>query len=140
MKTKGTILVLFIMSTIALLSCSKETVDNFGRDAALNIIVTGNWEKATKTISGNENTSLNITTELLGQDEVINFNKDNKAYVRKEGNEMRTYDFSMPTAKEMIFDGVKYAIQENIVQSVSTLTLVNIIGPVRTQIIFKRKR
>jgi hypothetical protein len=46
----------------------------------------------------------------------------------------------MTSAKEMKFVGVTYAIQENIVQSISTLTLVNITGPVRTEIVFKRKR
>jgi len=125
---------------ITLFSCSKETVDNIGRDAALNIIVSGNWEKATKTISGNEDELLNITEELLDEDETINFNKDGKAYVKKEGNDVRTYDYEMPTAKEMKFDGMTYAIQENIVQSITTLTLVNHTGPVRTEIVFKRKR
>jgi hypothetical protein len=130
--------VLFVV--IGLGSCTKETIDNIGRDAALNIVVTGNWEKATRTISGNDDDLLNITTELLEEDETINFNKDGKAYVRKEGNDVRYYDFEMPSAKEMKFDGVTYAIQENIVQSISTLTLVNITGPVRTEIVFKRKR
>ena len=123
-----------------LFSSTKETIDNIGRDGALNIIVTGNWEKATKTVSGSDNEDLNVTTELLADNEVINFDKDGKAYVKKEGNNVRTYDYEMPTAKEMKFDGMTYAIQETIVQSISTLTLVNYTGPIRTEIKFKRKR
>lgn len=140
MKREMTKLFLALFVVIGLSACSKETVDNIGRDAALNIIVTGNWEKATRTISGNDEEGLNITTELIAEDEVINFNKDNKAYVKKEGNNVRSYDYEMPTAKEMTFDGLAYAIQENIVQSITTLTLVNHTGPVRTEIVFKRKR
>jgi|GEM_PF-325810 len=140
MKTRMTLLSAFAVMALVLFSCTKETVDNIGRDAALNIIVTGNWEKATRTISGNENPDLNITEELLAEDETINFDKDGKAYVRKEGNDVRTYDYEMPSAKEMKFDGLTYAIQETIVQSISTLTLVNHTGPIRTEIVFKRKR
>ncbi len=140
MKTKITFLSAFAVMAFVLFSCTKETIDNIGRDGALNIIVTGNWEKATKTISGSENDELNITTELLAEDETINFNKDGKAYVKKEGNDVRSYDYELPSAKEMKFDGMTYAIQENIVQSISTLTLVNHTGPVRTEIVFKRKR
>lgn len=140
MKREMTKLFLALFVVIGLSACSKETVDNIGRDAALNIIVTGNWEKATRTISGNDEEGLNVTTELIEEDEVINFNKDGKAYVKKEGNNVRSYDYEMPTAKEMTFDGLPYAIQENIVQSVTTLTLVNHTGPVRTEIVFKRKR
>lgn len=140
MKREMTKLFLALFVVIGLSACSKETVDNIGRDAALNIIVTGNWEKATRTISGNDEEGLNVTTELIAEDEVINFNKDGKAYVKKEGNNVRSYDYEMPTAKEMTFDGLTYAIQENIVQSITTLTLVNHTGPVRTQIVFMRKR
>lgn len=140
MKREITKLWLVLFVAIGLSACTKETVDNIGRDAALNIIVTSNWEKATKTISGNDDEGLNITTELLAEDETINFNKDGKAYVRKEGNDVRTYNFDMPSAKEMEFDGMTYAIQENIVQSITTLTLVNHTGLVRTEIVFKRKR
>lgn len=140
MKREMTKLFLALFVVIGLSACSKETVDNIGRDAALNIIVTGNWEKATRTISGNDEEGLNVTTELIAEDEVINFNKDGKAYVKKEGNNVRSYDYEMPTAKEMTFEGLTYAIQENIVQSITTLTLVNHTGPVRTEIVFKRKR
>jgi len=140
MKTKITLLSTLVVSVIALFSCSKETVDNIGRDAALNIIVSGNWEKATQKVSGNDEEGLNITTDLLAEDETINFDKDGRAYVKKEGNNVRSYSFSMPSAKEMEFDGMTYSIQENIVQSITTLTLVNHTGPVRTEIEFKRKR
>lgn len=140
MKREITKLCLVLFVAVGLSACSKETVDNIGRDAALNIIVTGNWEKATRTISGSDEEGLNVTTELIAEDEVINFNKDGKAYVRKEGNNVGSYDYEMPSAKEMFFDGLTYAIQENIVQSITTLTLVNYTGPVRTQIVFKRKR
>ncbi len=140
MKTKITLLSTLAILVVMAFSCSKETVDNIGRDAALNIIVTGNWEKATMTVSGNEDEGLNVITEILDEDETINFNKDGKAYVKKEGSDVRNYPFSMPTAKEMSFNGTTYAIQENIVQSISTLTLVNHTGPIRTEIVFKRKR
>lgn len=140
MKRKITNLVLALCVVAGLTGCSEETIDNIGRDAALNIIVTGNWEKATHTISGHENEGLNLTTELLEEDEVINFDKDGKAYVKTEGNTVRTYDYELPTSKEMKFDGMTYAIQENIVQSMTTLTLVNLTGPIRTSIVFRRKR
>ena len=140
MKTKNLFLFTLLISVFGLFSCSSETIDSIGKDAALNIIATGNWEKATKSVSGSEVSGANIITELLGSDEVINFDKDKKAYVKKEGNTVRSYDYNLNTAKEMTFDGITYAIQENIVQSVTTLTLVNHTGPVRTQIVFKRKR
>ena len=117
MKREMTKLFLALFVVIGLSACTKETVDNIGRDAALN-----------------------IATELLAEDETINFNKDGKAYVKKEGNDVRNYSFNMPSAKEMTFDGMTYAIQENIVQSITTLTLVNHTGPIRTEILFKRKR
>lgn len=142
MKTKITLLSTFVMLTFMLFSCSEETVDNIGRDAALNIIVSGNWEKATRTVSGNEDEGLNLVTQLLEDDETLNFNKDGRAYVRKEGEDdvVRSYEFDLHTAQEMTFNNMTYSIQENIVQSISTLTLVNHTGAVRTELVFKRNR
>src|SRR5690606_1258174 len=140
MKREMTKLFMALFVAISLSACSEETVDNIGRDAALNIIVTGNWEKATQTISGHDEEGLNITTELLDEDEVINFNKEGKAEVFVGDDVVRSYDFEMPTAKQMKFNGLTYEIQENIVQSISTLTIVNHTGPVRTEIVFKRNR
>ncbi|MHC8948597.1 hypothetical protein [Sphingobacterium hungaricum] len=141
MKRIITLLMLSGFIAVGLLSCSKETVDSAGRDVALNIIRTGVWEKATKTVSGNTDAGLNITTQLLDDDQTMNFDKDGRAWVKTEGATTQTsYSYSMPTNRKMIFDGTEYSIEESIVQSITTLTLINVTGPVRTQLVIKRKR
>ncbi|MGO3108648.1 MAG: hypothetical protein ACTIJ8_09300 [Sphingobacterium sp.] len=44
----------------------------------------------------------------------------------------------MPESKVLVFDGVEYNIEENLVGSVTKLTMVNIQGPVTTTMIIKR--
>jgi len=129
------------MVTVGLVSCSKETLDSAGRDVALNIITTGVWEKATQTIAGNSDVSLNVTRELLDENQTLNFDKDGKAWVKTEGADTQTsFSYSMPSPKQMTFEGIDYEIKENIVQSISTLTLVNKRDLVTTTIVFKRNR
>ncbi|MBE8721469.1 hypothetical protein [Sphingobacterium pedocola] len=141
MKTKITLMLFMAVSIVGLSSCSEETIDNISRDTALNIITAGVWQKATKTVSGNSDNTLNVTTELLAENQTLNFDKDGKAWIKTEGSDVQTsksYNLSSP--KKMTFDGLDYDIKENIVQSIATLTLVNITGPVRTEIVFKRRR
>ncbi|TJZ62230.1 hypothetical protein FAZ15_06920 [Sphingobacterium olei] len=141
MKTRITLILFMAVSIIGLSSCSKETIDSITRDTALNIITAGVWQKATKTISGNSDNTLNITTELLAEDQTLNFDKDGKAWIKTEGSDVQTSkNYNLSSPKKMTFDGMDYDIKENIVQSIATLTLINITASVRTEIVFKRKR
>jgi hypothetical protein len=137
MTLKNWMFVLLGVIVVGLASCSKETVDNMGRDTALNIIRTGNWERWTKTVSGSPTVELNVTREMMEQGESLNFDKDG-AWHKKKDNTAVSYDYSMPDSKTMIFDGVEYQIQENIVSSISKLTLINQNGGVKTTMVFKR--
>jgi len=141
MKTKITLILFMAVSIIGLSSCSKETIDSITRDTALNIITAGVWQKATKTISGNSDNTLNITTELLAENQTLNFDKDGKAWIKTTESDVQTSkNYNLSSPKKMTFDGMDYDIKENIVQSIATLTLINITASVRTEIIFKRKR
>lgn len=137
MTFKNWMFLLVGLITIGIVSCSKETIDNVGRDTALNVIRTGNWERWTKTVSGNVG-ELDATREMMKQGETLNFDKDG-AWHKKLDKSAVSYDYSMPDSKTMIFDGVEYKIQESIVSTVSKLTLVNQSGAVKTTMIFKRK-
>ncbi|GGH11207.1 hypothetical protein FAZ19_00670 [Sphingobacterium alkalisoli] len=141
MKTKITLILFMAVSIIGLSSCSKETIDSITRDTALNIITAGVWQKATKTISGNSDNTLNITTELLAENQTLNFDKDGKAWIKTTESDVQTSkNYNLSSPKKMTFDGMDYDIKENIVQSIATLTLINITASVRTEIVFKRKR
>lgn len=134
---------IFSLFSLVLLiaSCSKETVNSAGRDVAQNIIRTDKWRQQTKIVSGNADASLNVTIEMLDEGDYLEFKKDNRAWTyRKADGSASSVEYSMPTNRKMIFDGVEYDIKENIVQSITTLTLERIDGPMKTQIIFKRKR
>ena len=137
MTFKNWMFLLVGVITIGIVSCSKETIDSVGRDTALNVIRTGNWERWTKTVSGNPVGELNVTQEMMVQGETLNFDKDG-AWHKKLDKSAVAYDYSMPDSKTMIFDGVEYQIQENIVSTVSKLTLVNQEGAVKTTMVFKR--
>lgn len=137
MTFKNWMLLLLGVIAVGMTSCSKETVDNIGRDAALNIIRTGNWERWTKTVAGNSVGELNVTREMMEQGETLNFDKDG-AWHKKKDKSAVAYDYSMPDSKTMIFDGVEYKIQENIVSTVSKLTLVNQQGVIKTTMVIKR--
>jgi|SRR5690606_35321020 len=124
---------------VGLGACSKETVDNMGRDTALNIIRTGTWESWTKTVAGSSNPDLNVTVQILEEGETLNFDKDG-AWHKKNDGTAQSHTYHMPTSKSMVFDGVEYQIKESIVGGVSTLTLTHIAGAVTTTMVFKRKR
>ena len=137
MTFKNWMLLLLGVIAVGLTSCSKETVDSIGRDTALNIIRTGSWERWTKTVSGNSVAELNFSREMMEQGETLNFDKDG-AWHKKKDKSAVSYDYSMPDPKTMIFDGVEYKIQENIISTISKLTLIHQEGAVKTTMIFKR--
>lgn len=137
-KNWGMVLLLGVLM-FGMSSCSKETVDNIGRDTALNIIRTGNWESWIRTVTGSATPELNVTTQLLAEGESLNFDKDGAWHKKNDGTAV-AHKYSMPTTKSMIFDEVTYEIQENIVGSISTLTLVNKNQAVTTTMQFKRSR
>jgi len=125
------------MIWIGLSSCSKETVDNIGRDTALNIIRSNKWFDVVKTTSVAEKADVQVT--LVGDGENMEFKSNGYAYVYGAEGETRSYSYSMPTTKKMNFDGVEYDIQENLVQTVAKFTLVNITGDITTKIEFRRR-
>lgn len=133
------LLVLMTVVSFGILSCSEETIDNIGRDAALNAVRTGNWESWTTTVAGSATPDLNVTTQHLADGESLNFDKDGAWHKKKDGTAV-SHAYSMPTAKTMVFDNVTYDIQENIVASITTMTLVNKTGVVTTTQVFKRKK
>lgn len=126
--------------TLAFTSCSKDTLNSAGRDTALNIIRTGAWKSMIKTIAGSSTPELNVSTELLGEDESINFDKDGRAWVKRVNGTGDSYVYSMPSIKVMVFDGLEYQIQESIIGSISTMTLVNNSGALTTKLVFKRNK
>ena len=136
-----TIMLLFLgVMTLALTSCSKETLDSAGRDTALNIIRTGVWKSMVRTVEGSTTPELNVRTELLGEDESINFDKDGRAWMKLSTGTAISYVYSMPSNKVMVFDGIEYQIRENIISSITTLTLENTNGAVKTTLVFKRNK
>lgn len=122
--------------SIGLFSCSKETVDNIGRDTALNVLRTGTWKSWTISIAGNENPEQDISTQMLAEGETLNFDKDGAWHKKSDGADKHVY--SMPESKVLVFDGVEYQIQENLVTGVAKLTMVNVDGPVTTTMVIKR--
>lgn len=125
------------MILIGLSSCSKETVDNIGRDTALNIIRSNKWFDVVKTTSKTDEDP--VREVLVGEGETMEFKSNGYAYLYKDAGETGSYAYSMPTSKKMIFAGVEYDIQENLVQTVAKFTLVNITGDITTKIEFRRR-
>jgi len=103
MTFKNWLLLLLGVIAVGMTSCSKETVDSIGRDAALNIIRTGSWERWTKTVSGSSVAELNVTREMMEQGETLNFDKDG-AWHKKKDKSAVAYDYSMPDPKTMVLN------------------------------------
>ncbi|NQD72110.1 hypothetical protein HP439_15395 [Sphingobacterium shayense] len=122
--------------SLGMFSCSEETVDNIGRDTALNVLRTGTWKSWTVTVAGSADPDLNITTQMLAEGETLNFDKDGAWHKKSDGADK--YIYSMPESKVLVFDGVEYQIQENLVSGVTKLTMVNVDGPVTTTMVIKR--
>ncbi|NGM65667.1 hypothetical protein [Sphingobacterium sp. SGR-19] len=125
------------MILIGLSSCSKETVDNIGRDTALNIIRSNKWFDVVKTTSVAGTADVRVT--LVGDGENMEFKSNGYAYVYGAEGETSSYSYSMPTSKKMVFDNMEYDIQENIIQTVAKFTLVNTTGSATTKIEFRRR-
>ncbi|KGE14456.1 hypothetical protein DI53_1485 [Sphingobacterium deserti] len=129
-------LVLAAIFSLGVLSCSEDTVDNIGRDTALNIIRANKWFDViqTTTISG----GTPETKVLVGEGGTLEFKSDNFAYVFT-GGETVSYPYTLETNKRMVFDGKTYEVQESIIQTVTRLTLVNNEAGVTTTIVFRRR-
>lgn len=118
-------------------SCSEDTIDNIGRDTALNIIRANKWFDVVKTTSVSGQVDINET--LVGEGETLEFKSDNYAYVYKGGGDTRSFAYNLETNKRMVFDGKTYEVQESIIQTVAKITLVSNEGGVRTSIVFRRR-
>lgn len=125
------------MILVGLSSCSKETVDNIGRDTALNIIRSNKWFDVVKTTSKTDEDP--VREVLVGEGETMEFKSNGYAYVYRGAGETGSYTYSMPTSKKMIFAGVEYDIPESLVQTVAKFTLVNITDDTTTKIEFRRR-
>lgn len=134
---KNRMVLLIGMIFLGLMSCSKETVDNIGRDTALNIIRSNKWFDVVKTTSVASGEDEKET--LVGEGQNMEFKSNGYAYVYGEGGETDSYTYSMPTSKKMIFDDVEYDIKENIIQTVAKFTLINTTGNTMTTIEFRRR-
>lgn len=118
MKT-GMVLALMALT----LSCSKETVDNIGRDTVLNIIRTGKWTKQVKTTRIGGDVGTEYTEEMLGEGDYLEFKKDNRAWTYGADGDATSVPYSMPTTKQMVYDGVTYEIKEAITGTIRKITL-----------------
>lgn len=123
--------------SFTLLSCSEETVDNIGRDTALNIIRANKWFDVVRTTSVSGQAEISET--LVGDGENLEFKSDNFAYVFAGAGQTRSFSYNLETNKRMVFDGKTYEVQESIIQTVTRLTLVNNEGNTRTTIVFRRR-
>ncbi len=125
--------------SLGLVSCSEDTVDNINRDTALNIIRANKWFDVVKTISvAGEDDEREV---LVGNEEgdYLEFKSNGFAYVYVANGETESYAYSMPSNKKMVFAGVEYDIQENLIQTITRFTLVNTTNGVTTKIVFRRR-
>lgn len=126
------------ISAVALMSCSKETVDSAGRDIAQNAIRSFEWTNVVKVETvGDEVIRDTIASPDHGT--YLDFDKDGFAYVFDGEGGSVSYPYDMPTSKTMNFDNVAYQIKENIIQATVKFTLENVEDDKRTTIEFRRK-
>ncbi|TYP91798.1 hypothetical protein BC792_11845 [Sphingobacterium allocomposti] len=134
---KNWLVLLVGVATLALVSCSEETVDNIERDTALNIIRANKWFDVVKTTSVAG--QADVTEVLVGDGENLEFRSNGYAYVYGANGSTESYPYHMPSNKKMVFDGVEYDVQENIIQTVARFTLVNTTSGITTTITFRRR-
>lgn len=130
------IVFLFAVSSFAVTSCSKETVNSAGRDVVGNVIKVAKWTTQTKTVKVGE--EVGVTTEMLGEGEYLDFKNDGRAWTYHADGEASSVPYRLVDTKTMEFDGVVYTIQENIVANATKMTLVNESNGITTTILFKR--
>ncbi|WDF68627.1 hypothetical protein PQ465_20320 [Sphingobacterium oryzagri] len=135
--TKNWMFLLVGLLSLSMISCSEDTVDNIGRDTALNIIRSNKWFDVVKTTSVAG--AADVTETLVGAGEELEFKSNNFAYVYGPNGETDSYAYNLETNKRMMFDGRTYEVQESIIQTVARLTLVNNEGNIRTTIVFRRR-
>jgi hypothetical protein len=135
-KNKLWTLLIAAIFSLSMLSCSEDTVDNIGRDTALNIIRANKWFDVVKTTTVSGGTP--ETTVLVAEGETLEFKSDNFAYVFTGGQTV-SYPYLLETNKRMVFDDKTYEVQESIIQTVTRLTLVNNEAGVTTTIVFRRR-
>lgn len=132
LKVFAGLIVLFLGFT----SCSKETGESLGRDAINNIIRSGDWEKQTKTVWVGD--AEGVTTEMLEEGWYLEFTNENLAWTFRGDKTAFSVDYQLVNPKTMIYDGVEYGIQENIIGSINKITLIHEEGGTKTQIVFQR--
>ncbi len=137
MKTIGKIGLVLALLAVSV-SCSKETIDNIGRDTVLNIIRTGNWTKQVKTTRIGGDMATVYTEEMLGSGDRLEFKSDGRAWTYRADGNATSVPYSMPTTKQMIYDGVNYAIQETLTGTVRKMTLVHEEELTKVEIVFER--
>lgn len=137
MKTIGKIGMVLALLAVTL-SCSKETVDNIGRDTVLNIIRTGNWTKQVKKTSVGGEVATVYTEVMLEDGDRLEFKSDGRAWTYRADGSGSSVPYSMPTTKQMIYDGVTYTIQETLTGTIRKMTLVHEEGLTRVEISFER--
>ncbi len=134
---KNVLILLFV--AIGLASCSKDTLDSIERDTAQNIIRLNKWYDVVKTETENGETQ----TEILvgnGEKSYIEFRANGNAYIMQSDQSFADpIPYNMPDNKVMVFDGVRYEIQENIISTITKFTLKNVEGAKTTTIQFKRR-
>lgn len=124
---------------IGLASCSEDTIDNIGRDTALNIIRSNSWNNVVHTefVGGKE--VLRDTLVGEGKDAKLDFNKDGFAYMFDGKGGTKSVAYEMPNSKTMIFGGTTYNIQENIVTTVVKFSMENVTAGKTSRYEFKRR-
>lgn len=127
------------VSALALMSCSKDTIDSAGRDIAQNAIRSFEWTNVVK-IESTDGEEVSRDTIASAEDGTyLDFDKDGYAYVFDGEGGSISYPYDMPTSKSMNFDKVSYQIKENIIQTTVKFTLENVDEDNTTVIEFRRK-
>lgn len=137
MKTLTKIGMLVALMVLGL-SCSKETLDNIGRDTVLNIIRTGNWTKQVKTTRIGDDVAAVYTEQMLQEGERLEFKSDGRAWTYRPDGSATSVPYSMPTTKIMVYDGVEYDIQETLTGTIRKMTLVHEEELTRVEIVIER--
>lgn len=127
------------ISAIALMSCSKDTIDSAGRDIAQNAIRSFEWTNVVKIESVEGKEVLRDTLASAEEGTYLDFDKDGYAYIFDGKGGSTSYPYDMPTSKSMNFDNVSYQIKENIIQATVKFTLENVEAENKTIIEFRRK-
>lgn len=138
MKLNTRFLFLIAVVSLAFASCSS-TRNAIGVDTVNGFIRTGKWTKLTKEVYETAGSNTSVNTEVLADGKYLEFKSDNKAHIYSaDGAELSSVPYSFTDTKTMVYDGVTYKIQENMVSTITDMTLVSEANGGKTVLKFRR--